>query len=1390
MPAPADALASYVPSRLIERLRAGRSCAPFVERFPAALLFADISGSVALADRLAKRGPAGADEFSRALNAYLGAVIDVVSAHGGDVVKFAGDGLFALWPSAENDLAAATRLAAQCGLAVQHALRVLGAGAAVPLSMSVGVGAGAVTGIAVGTPDARMEYVILGAPVMEACHAEHAALPGEVVLTADAWRALGDACVAVPLEFGGARLAAVRRPTALQPLAMHPVDEHALAALRPFAPPAIVARLTAGQDEWLAELRHVTILFLRLRDWRTLSFTQVQDLMALALRVMTRYQGTLARLGTDEHGPVAQFVFGVPPLAHEDDPLRGVQAALELRAALRTRGVRSAIGLATGLAFCGAVGSVRRREYTTVGDAVNVAARLMDAAGDGILCDAATATACGDRLVFEDLSPIQVRGKTDPLAVYRPRGRGRARVRPRPDLVGRTAERVQLRQRLHALITAGTGGVVLIEGEAGIGKSRLAMDLYAQAQAVGVTPLLGSCDAIDVATAYHAWRPVLSQLFQLDGLPDERMTRRAHVLARLDAESAGDDAVPSLLQLAPLLNAVLALDIPENDLTEQMSGETRADNLHELLVELLERAARQQRVLLMFEDAHWMDSASWAVTLLASQRVGGLLLVVVTRPPGDPPPIEYRRLVQAPETQRLVLDALSPSDTAALVCQRLGVASLSPPVAALIQERAGGHPFFTEELAYALRDAGVITTLGGECHLALGADALEQLALPRNLHGAITSRVDHLTPRQQLTVKVASVLGRHFSFAALRDVHPIDADKPCLADEMAELERLDLIHADAAAPTPSYVFKHVVTQQVVYDQLAFTQRRQLHRAAAEWYERTYAADLTPLAALLAHHWRRALDAQQPEAPLLEKAIDALERAGEQAVRNYAHREAVRLFEYAVGLQPPAALAEPGARRRRAHWERLRGEAEFRLGRATEAGNHLRSAVTLLGHPVPSTSVGFVLSLAGESVRQLAHRLLPRLFVGRARSAARADLREAARAYEILGTVWFMTMKSVPSLLANLRCLNLAEAAGPSAEMASGCAMVGLLTGTFFGPRVAQHYFQLGLDTAQLVEDRYGLGRLLQSQGFYLIGQARWAEAELALERARMIFGQLGDTRWQEMATLTLGNTHLMHRRYADGLPLYAAADHTSVQRGDVQAQAWAAIGIVGTLQALGRNDEALQTYDAMAARLENSFEHLSDRGSEFSVCAIRALAYLQRGESELARQGAEKTRRISAQGPLVIYYALPGYTSLAEISLTLWEDSLEDESGARRQYARAARRAVAELRRFARICPIAQPQAWLWRGLHCWLSGKRRRAQAAWQRSLAAAERLDMLHEQGMAHYEIGRHLPPGDVARAAHLQRACDVFSQLGARYHQRRAQAALDTRQLQAETTATAEA
>ncbi|NJN99294.1 MAG: AAA family ATPase, partial [Anaerolineales bacterium] len=468
-------------------------------------------------------------------------------------------------------------------------------------------------------------------------------------------------------------------------------------------------------------------------------------------------------------------------------------------------------------------------------------------------------------------------------------------------LIGRSTERMLLTGQLQALLRGNAGGAVLIEGEAGIGKSRLVADLLQQAQAQGVTCLIGGGEAIEQSTPYHAWRPLFQQLFKLD----HRATAGS-IPALLTSK-------PDLARLAPLLNTILPLGLPENELTRQMSGQVRADNTRDLLLNLLQEATAQTPALLVLEDAHWLDSASWALTRLVSQRVPGALLVVATRPLSAPLPIEYSQLLQTPGLQRLTLEALSPEETLTLVCQRLGANNLPDPVATLIRTKAEGHPFFSEELAYALRDSGLIQIEAGECRLVSEMGAFDSVILPDTVEEVITSRIDRLNPSQQIILKVASVIGRTFLVELLRDIHPNQAEKPRLPTHLGKLAQLDITQLDHPEPDLTYTFKHAITREVAYNLMLFDQRRDLHRAVAEWVEHTYAADLPPFYALLAHHWSQALGTWSNGSGSVTKAIDYLEKAGEQALRGYANQEAVRFLGEAVVISETHFESKQGRR---------------------------------------------------------------------------------------------------------------------------------------------------------------------------------------------------------------------------------------------------------------------------------------------------------------------------------------------------------------------------------------------------------------------------------------------------------------------------------------------
>ena len=938
MSASIEVLSAYVPSLVLERLMAGPPGpgGRGIERREVAVLFADISGFTILTERLAALGTQGAERLSDALNAYFDRMIELIAAHGGDVVKMAGDALTATWSaSPTGPLGSMAARAAACGLAVQETLRDYQVAEGVRLSSKVGIGAGEVASLLVGGERDRWEFLLAGPPLIQMGEAEHLARPGDVVLSPEAWALVREGAAGDPLERGFVRLRRAR-PILARPLGPIRAEAELAPSVRSFVPGAIRARLDAGQGGWLAELRRLSVLFINV----PLLDLDGPDAGPRALEVVRivqsrayLHEGSLNKLSMDEKGPTLIAAFGLPPLAHKDDATRALRASAGIREGLRAIGVECSIGIATGRAYCGEIGNARRREYTIIGRTVNLAARLMQAAKDGreILCDEETTRAVKGCFQFEALPPRSLKNIEGVVPLFRP-------TRELPSCcgsrstIGRTVERSMLLARLEAL-RAGRGGVVVIEGEPGIGKSQLVADLVDRAGSREVTILLGAGDSIERSTPYHAWRPVFLALFGEDHLADP-VARDARI-----AEWLADD--PEALALAPLLNAVLPLDLPENDRTAPMAGQVRLDNTNDLLLRLLRRASVARPTLLVLDDAHWMDSASWALALKAAGGLPDALIVVASRPSSSAFPDEYQAMLQVAD-DILRLGNLPAEDALALARHRLGVDALPPAAEELILQKSQGNPLYCEELSYALRDAGLLRFEGCECRVAEGVD-LATVGIPDSVEGIINDRVDRLPPSQQMALKVASVIGRLFSLRILRDVYPIEPDRARLPQDLDSLSRLELIVPDEPEPDLAYLFRHVITRDVVYDLLPYAQRMRLHHDVARWYELSLAGDLSPHYPLLAHHWSLAGD----EA----RAIDYLEQAGERAFHGGAYRETAGFLERALALQ--AKLAPGASPSREARWEYLLGEAHLSLGRLSRSREHAARALALLGRPIPT-----------------------------------------------------------------------------------------------------------------------------------------------------------------------------------------------------------------------------------------------------------------------------------------------------------------------------------------------------------------------------------------------------------------------------------------------------
>jgi predicted ATPase/class 3 adenylate cyclase len=969
---------------------------------------------------------------------------------------------------------------------------------------------------------------------------------------------------------------------------------------------------------------------------------------------------------------------------------------------------------------------------------------------------------------------LNLHGKAEPVAVHRASQKQTTAISPKTQgIVGRVTERTTLGNRLQALLDGEAGSLVVIEGEAGIGKSCLVAHLLQQAQALGVTSLIGAGDAIEQSTPYHAWRPIFRQLFNLDARPDANaIAQRTQVLHLLPTNR-------ELLQLVPLLNAVLPLRLRDNEVTRQMAGEVRADNTQKLLTGLLQRTIAESPTLLILENAQWLDSASWALARrLVNEHLQQMLLVLVTRPLADPLPTEYQELLHTSGVQHLHLGPLPPKDITTLLYHRLGVAELPTEVMALIREKAEGHPFFSEELVYALYDTGVLLIADGKCRVSPQIKNLSTITIPDTIEGVITNHIDRLTSAQQLTLKVASVIGRVFDYQLLYDIHPVERDKSRLADYLETLQRLDLIQLESAKPDLTYNFKQVITQEMAYNLLLFARRRELHQAIAVWLERTYAEKLESLYPLLAHHWRKA--------EVIQKAIDYLEKAGEQALLNYANKEAVEFFSQALTLveyQPPTVVPRSSTSRmiarplvstlRQARWHNRLGEACWALGQIPECREHSELALALLDDSIPDGSGKLLLSLPAQIIQQSLHRLWPKRFIAnRARSQEREILLEKALAFSQLGAVYYFANKPLPVIYTILRTLNLAEQAGPSPLLTTAYAEMCLVAGLIPLHSLAEMYSNRADEAAQATDQLSTVFRASNETSFYKISVGQWAKAQEALERTVVMSERLGDWRQWSEGMPNLANLAALVGKMSRSLELFNTLVNEARRRNNPMHQAWGMTGQAFHALCLGQAAQAINLLEEALTLLSNN----ADLMSEINIYGQLAMAHLQRGQLTKARQAADEVASRIAQSSPIMYTAFFGYFGMAEVYLTLWEQSLQNSHlGEHTDLEKLARQACKSLYTYKRVFPIGQPEAWRDQGWYYWLTGKPGKAHKFWRKSLAAAERLGMPYAQALAHYEIGRHLAADDPGRQEHLMRAQEIFNRLDAVYYLSRVETAL---------------
>jgi predicted ATPase/class 3 adenylate cyclase len=643
------------------------------------------------------------------------------------------------------------------------------------------------------------------------------------------------------------------------------------------------------------ERKHVTVLFSDLSGYTAMSEKldpeEVKEITSRVFgeisQIISKYEGFVEKFV----GDAVMALFGVPK-AHEDDPIRAIRAAREIHERVDAvspelekrigQSMSMHTGINTGLVVTGEV-DIEKKTHGVAGDTINVASRLSNLAKEGeILVGPDTYRQAEGHFTFQTLVPITVKGKAEPIKVHKV-----ISIKERPitihrlsglkaDLIGRKVELSALRESIENLRN-GKGRIFLICGEAGTGKSRLVEEFKNTLDLKEIQWLEGHAYAYSQNIPYFPLIDLLNRVFLIEeGDPSEAVREKI--------ESGIENLLGKKEDVVPYVGSLYALRYPE---VEDVSPEFWRPHLQEAIQSILSALAKRALTVFFLEDLHWADPSFILLLRHALLETRQPAIVLCVYRPTFSLFTSHQLSGIGKIYQEMRLEDLSLSDAQDMLESLLKTETIPSDLKKFVQDKAQGNPFYLEELVNSLIESETLIRDNGSWKITR---PITESDISSTIHGLISDRLDRLEKQTKRILQEASVIGRAFLYEILKRVTELEER---IDRGLSTLERLDLIRTRSLHPDLEYMFKHPLTQEVVYNGLLRKERKEIHERIGLVMEQLFQDRLPEFYETLAFHFKQGRS--------IHRAIDYLMKSGEKSLKRYAFEEAHGYYKEAFDI---------------------------------------------------------------------------------------------------------------------------------------------------------------------------------------------------------------------------------------------------------------------------------------------------------------------------------------------------------------------------------------------------------------------------------------------------------------------------------------------------------